>query len=587
MINAILVHIYTSYIYTNYPKVEPQLGQYYIAEYAHHQGMDVRVKIYASTDSVISNLTQLSNELDCSVFGFYVDCANEWIIRRILFDLKINNPNFFFIIGGPQVTGNPQLALKRIPASDVAIVGEGEIPFCQILSSDYRDKNQLGKIKSLAFIDEKGEYIYTGDSKQKQLDIYPFPKRKNYSLDTDIIFDQISTGRGCVGKCSFCFEGSKKNNALRLRPITDVIEEIDYIIENLGNQKYICFLDDTFIIQPKRTKEICNHLINKYNGEYKWFCEARVDILIKNLDILPLLKEAGMFRVQLGGESGSQRVLDAYNKQMRIEDLKKIVKRLYEIGVPSIYINFIIGGAFENLQTFNETLELAKELMDIAPGCAEVGGSIFTPYVGTPMYNTPEKFGIKIIDNNILSGADGYFPFSTTEELTRQKILQLYYLFEGECQKKLDELIKTLPYEVVKNIFVWQREVGLDTNWTKRLKSIEAIDKYFSAVLEHDFMSIQNLTLETIQLYVPHRTREPISDGVTFYRSTFMGEYKTNTPLEEKLLLLSSGKITFAEIVYLISKDGDYSGTNDLAEEIFRIYGVFDKEYLIVWKRDL
>lgn len=587
MIDALLIQIYTSYLHFSEPKKEPQLGQYYIAEYAKRKGYNIRVKRYASMEPVVSNILKLVKEQNCSLLGFYVDCNNVWVLRRILFDIKERNPDIFVVIGGPQVTGEPNMALKRIPVADVAIVGEGEIPFYEILSCDYRDQNNLYAIKSLVLKDANGNYVFTGSQKQKSLDTYPFPRRKDYSLDPDIVFDQISTGRGCIGNCAFCFEGSKQDNTLRLRPVADVLEEIDYIIENLGDQKYICFLDDTFIINPSRTKTICNHLISKYNGEYKWFCEARVDILSQNVGLLPLLKDAGMFRVQLGGESGSQKILDAYKKHMKVDELKNMVRLLYETGIPSIYINFIIGGAFETIESFNETLELAKYLMEIAPGCAEVGCSIFTPYVGTPMYKEPEKYGIKVIDNNILSGADGYMSFTETEELTRYKILQLYYLFEGECSKKAEELVRNLSYEVISNIFRWYNEYGLVTTWTKKLQQNEAIDKYFAAIYKHGFISVRELTIETIQLYVPHRTKEPISDGTKLYRSTFAGDYSPNSLLEEQVILLSSGKIPFAEIVYIISKNHRFNSIGNLEERIFEMYCKFDSEFLIVWKRDL
>lgn len=149
----------------------------------------------------------------------------------------------------------------------------------------------------------------------KSLDEFPYPKRKDFALDEDLHFDQIITGRGCVGACTFCFEGSKKNNVLRFRSLQSVLDEIDYVISNLGdNKKFITFLDDTFVINRERAVTICNHLIKKYDGKIGWYCEARVDILKKNIDLLPLMKKAGLIRVQLGGESGNQDILDLYKK---------------------------------------------------------------------------------------------------------------------------------------------------------------------------------------------------------------------------------------------------------------------------------
>ena len=354
MFDALLVQISTSYIHLPLRSNEPQLGQYYIAEFAQRNGFNIKVKKYSSNEPILDHLVDTLKEHGCNVVGFYVDSENIWTIRRITLLLKDLVPKVNIVVGGPQVTSDPQMSFKRIPNTDYAIVGEGEVPFTELLMYLKGDK-ELCQIKGLYYIDKDSKLCYTGSQPlTRSLDEYPFPRREKYALDPNLLFDQISTGRGCIGKCAFCFEGTKKENRLRQRSVKSVIEEIDYVIANLKSTHYISFLDDTFIINPERTRIICNHLIDKYNGKIGWFCEARVDILVKNIDLLPLMKKAGLIRVQLGGESGVQRILDLYNKNMQINDLVRVVKAIYEAGIPSTYINFIVGGAKETLETFND-----------------------------------------------------------------------------------------------------------------------------------------------------------------------------------------------------------------------------------------
>ncbi|MBE6253934.1 MAG: radical SAM protein [Prevotella sp.] len=584
--DALLIQISTSYL--NYNIIhEPYLGQYYIAEYAKEKGFRCKIKKFLSSEPLIQKISQLVSELKCDILGFSVDCENQWIIRRIVGPIKEYFPHLLCVIGGPQVTAAAEQTLKRIPAADIAIIGEGEKPFASILSLLNEPQKSLHDIKGLAFRDGSGKIIYTGNPKPEVFaGNYPYPRRYDYCLDENIVFDQIITGRGCIGQCAFCFEGSKKSNVLRLRPIEDVIDEIDYIISHLKNQHFISFIDDTFIINPERTKIICQHMIDKYEGKIKWFCEARVDILKRNLELLPLMKKAGLLRVQLGGESGSQKVLDAYNKKMKVGDLKLVVRELYNAKISSIYINFIIGGANEDYETFGETLDLAKELMIIAPGCAEVGCSIFAPYVGTPMTTQPDKYGIRIIDANMLSGPDGHMSFTETEQLNRYKIYQLCTLFETECLKLQNELAKSLSKERYSDIYQQYFYVGLDTNWFKAVRNIESIDKYFSTIAGHGFLSIKEIDSAILDFCIPCRTKEPISDGVKFFRCTYPGTFLPNTPLEESLYLLSSGKLSYGEIKFLLKKKPEYANM-DIDAETFRLYNMFDDEYLIVWKRDL
>lgn len=588
MLDAILFQISTSYIHYDIRSTEPRLGLYYIAEYANLHKINIKIKSYSSQEPIAYAIKTLLEEHKCKIIGFYVDSENLWTIRRIIVYLKSINPDLFIMLGGPQITGDPQLALKRIPLANCAIVGEGERPVVEIIKQLKKSSLDYSNIKGVAYLNNIDQYCFTGKQTPiKKLDEYPYPKRKNYTLDKNIIFDQISTGRGCIGKCAFCFEGNKNDNLLRLRSVENVIEEIDYVISNLNGQKYISFLDDTFIIDANRTEIICNHLINKYNGKIKWFCEARVDILIKNLHLLPLMHRAGLIRVQLGGESGNQMILNAYNKNMQIEQLITVVKEIYNAGIPSIFINYIIGGAFETLETFNDTLELAKYLLDIAPGCIEIGASLFSPYVGTPMKNAPQKYGIKILDKDLLRGHDGTIPSVETAELNEYKILQLKAIFESEILKKTDTLLKELSNEKILLHYKYYHDYSMMTDWYKRCQTIESFKNYFDAISQYNFHSLTDIDTYSLKQYIPFRTCEPISDGENYLRNIAYDSYISNTDLENAVFLLSSGKICFYEIIQILSKSEKFKNIHNLEKNILDIYKKYDSERLIVWKDSL
>lgn len=583
MLDALLIQITTTLITYPSQKAEPQLGLYYIAEYAQQYGFKVGVKHFFSTDPIIHGVTSLLKEHSTKVLGFYVDSENIWTIRHVLYDIKKDIPNLIVVVGGPQITADAKLGLKRITYADLAIVGEGERPFTNILEHIKEGKDIYVPSPGIAFLSKNNKYIYGGDQQQLQLDVYPFPRRHEYSLDPDIEFDQISTGRGCVGKCAFCFEGSKRNNQLRLRSIECIIEEIDYMVNHMNNRKYIVFLDDTFILNTERTKAICNHFIEKYKGTIRWYCEARVDILYRNKELLPLMKEAGLCRIQLGGESGSQKVLNAYNKHMNICELKDVVKCIYEAGIDSIYINFIIGGAFETHETFNKTLELAKYILEIAPCCAEVGCSLFSPYVGTPMYLHPEEYGIKIIDKELLAGQDGNIPFVETKELNRYQIAKMYSVFQEEIEKKSYEIIIASSYDMLFKPYHLS-QLGLSTLWYDKCERIPCIRNYFGSIVNYGFSSIRNLSIDELRTSIPYRTNQLVSDGEKYYRERFLGDYQENTKLQNLLLTLCSGKVSFSEIVTIIRNSYHSNDTTDLEQEIYDTFLQLDKEYLVIWK---
>lgn len=583
--DALLLQVRTSYLQYDIRGSEPQLGQYYMAEFAQKKGYVVRIKRFASNSPIISELRQIINNSTPNIIGAYIDSENIWTIRRLFSLLKEENPNISFVIGGPQVTGNPQKAMDLIPAADFGIVGEGENSIVELLDSIYNNHKIIpSEVCNLVYrCEDTNKIRYSPNYKiEKDLDNFPFPRREEYDIDNNSRFDQILTGRGCIGRCAFCFEGSKRSNPLRFRSIESIIEEIDYLIATYPEQKYLAFLDDTFIIDKNRVTAICNHLIDNHSNKVGWFCEARADILKNNLELLPLLYQAGCIRLQLGGESGSQNVLNSYNKGVVKDDLRTVIRAIHESGIPSVYVNFIIGGAFETIQTFKETLAFAKELIDIAPGTVEVGASIFSPYVGTPITNEPEKYGLTISDYNLITGPDGFMPFAHSDELNEPAILYLYNMFEYEIRKHIkSHLVRLKNNEINKHYMIYQK-YELSTLWREYSQEIESYKNYFESIIHNGFASWNNIKSFSDYFLIPYRTCQPLSDGKIFLKNTASGPKPFQSDLEEKIYLLSTGKLTLLEIVTVL-KNSNIIASGD-EERVYAIYKLLDAEKLVVWR---
>lgn len=558
-----------------------QLGLYYLAEYADKAGYNVKVKYYNSFDNVSELLPVLINKSGCRIVGFYVDSENIWAIRALTPLLKKACPNLYIILGGPQVTGDPSATLKLIPHVSCGIIGEGELPFLKLLQSKLLNEDTLGTIESVIYFDTDNVLKRTKPQQQKtNIDDYGFPKREKYCLDPDrVTFSQLISGRGCMGKCAFCFEGGQQHSSFRVRNINSCLDEIDYLVETFG-VKYINFVDDTFILNRKRTEEFCNKMIEKYEGKIKWYCEARADILSKNIDLLPLLKRAGLVKIQLGGESGCQEILDVYNKGVTLEEIEFVTKKIAEIGITYMYINFIIGGAFETESTFNKTLNFAKKLMRLAPGHVEVDSSVFTPTPGSPMSNRPEAFGLKIIDKRILRGNSCSFVFAETEELNQYKIWYLRNKFKNEINHEYSVLVNTISQKQLNEIFSLYINYNVETPWSAKVRSKANYKNYFEPIARGGFCSFCDLSKDDIYNAIPFRTTHLSSDGVAFYRISRYGENIKNSDLENALITLSAGKLTFNEILNII-KSSNLSDT----EEILNVYHHFDDDLSVIWKK--
>lgn len=578
---TILVQISTSFLQYSNRSIEPQLGLYYIASWLDKKGFDTKIKHFESSSPILRPLLKIIDDYSCNFLGFYVDSENVWFLRRIICAVKELRPNLTVVIGGPQVTGNPQLALDRTLMSDIAIIGEGETIWEKLLSAPSLDNDILSKIENIAYR-LNGE-IHITNYKQSAIDINElgFPIRQRYSLDEDNEYKSLITGRGCIGRCAFCYEGSKKHNPLRLRSVESIIEEFDYLVSS-SKKKYLAFLDDTFIINPKRTERICNELISKYHGDVKWFCEARCEILLRNAHLIPLLKKAGLIRVQLGGESGNQNVLDCYNKGIKLEQIESVVDLLYKNQIPSIYINFIVGGAIESIDTFKDTLEFAKKMMRKAPGCVEVGASLFTPYVGTPMYISPHQYGINIIDKELIRGADGSIPFAESKELSQYKIAQLYDIFNAEIDQTFIEILAELPHETILKHFILDTNYDANTLWGRKIVEVEKLKNYYESIISNKYVDFEHIQKDSFEYAIPFRTILPLSNGNNYHYIDNFGNYIPLHGFEESVFLLSSGKLNIAEIKRILQQKYEFG--NNLSDELCKVYEKFNKEHLIIWK---
>ena len=564
-----------------------QLGLYYLAEYADKYGYNVKVKYYNSFDKVSESLPELINKTSCRIVGFYVDSDNIWALRALTPLLKKSCPELHIILGGPQVTGDPYGTMQLVSDVTCGIIGEGENPFSKLIQSDAFDEKKLANINGLIYYNSSRKLIVTNPQKQNpNIDEFSYPKREKYCLDPDkVTFSQLITGRGCMGRCAFCFEGGREHTSLRVRSIESCLEEIDYLI-NTYSVKYINIVDDTFILNRKRTEEFCNRMIDKYQGQIKWYCEARADILSKNIDILPLLKQAGLVKIQLGGESGCQEILDSYKKGVTIEQLEFVTQKIVEAGIPYVYANFIIGGAFETESTFDRTLDFAKKLMHIAPGHVEISSSVFTPTPGSPMYNNPDEYGLKIIDKRCIRGASCSFVFAETEHLNQYKIWQLRNKFNNEIEREYSLLLENISYEQLRSIFYLSTKFSIDTPWSNLLKSKAHYRNYFEPLVRGGFYSFSEISIDDISSAIPLRTTHLSSDGVAFYRIKRSGEYVKNNNLENALITLSAGKLSFQDIFNMIKSNPAFTteGVNIL-DECLSIYKDFEREFSVIWKK--
>ena len=178
----------------------------------------------------------------------------------------------------------------------------------------------------------------------------------------------------------------------------------------------VTFYDDAFSVDRNRVVKICQELKDR-KLQMKWDCGTRVDMVDREL--MTTMRDAGCFAVWLGVESGSEVMLGAMNKRIKLAQTRLAYKTAHELGLMTI-ANVVLGFPGETEQTARETIRFVKELNP-----DDVGFYIATPYPGTPMYELVKKNGwLRVTDFDKYDTAG---PTFETPSLSMEKLVELRY----------------------------------------------------------------------------------------------------------------------------------------------------------------
>lgn len=296
------------------------------------------------------------------------------------------DPKMVVVFGNHHPTIKPDEILLNENV-DFVVRGEGEGTFSSLIDNLEGPSPNYHTIAGLSFRDN-GKIINNNDRALiDNLDELPFPARDkllNLQTYTPIQLSMVMTSRGCPYSCTFCASHNMWGKKVRFRSVENIINEINEL-KNAYSIKNVSFMDDSFTINGECVKELCLAMIEN-RIDITWSCLTRVNIISD--EIIALMKKAGCTKVDVGIESGNQRVLDLINKGITVEQVRKAVKilrrnKMFWSGF------FMFGFPTETKQEVLDTLGFMKELR---PDWANI--SVFTPYPGTPLFDLAQQKGM-------------------------------------------------------------------------------------------------------------------------------------------------------------------------------------------------
>jgi anaerobic magnesium-protoporphyrin IX monomethyl ester cyclase len=298
--------------------------------------------------------------------------------------------------GGVHPSLLPEQTLKDKNV-DIIVQGEGEETFFELVKALEKDE-PLSQVKGIWY-KENGEIKRTESrpfidlNKQPALS-YHLVDLSRYSMRIFGI-DHIwfSTSRGCPYNCGFCYNTVFNRRTWRGLTAEKALKDIKRIRGKYGFRG-INLTDDLFFKDVERVRKIVSEVVDK-----------KIDVVFSKLDIhgselskiddefLRLLEKAGCKTIVVGVESGSQRILDLINKNIKISHVIDFNKRIKRFHIIPKYC-FVMGFPTETKEDIRQTVSLIFRLIeDNKEAMKDI--NIYAPYPGTDLFDLSLREGLK------------------------------------------------------------------------------------------------------------------------------------------------------------------------------------------------
>ena len=369
----------------------PPLGILYLAAYLTEAGIPVEV-----FDTTFSSRPELERRLlqqRPAVVGLYTNLMTKVGVLAIIRFIRAQPTlaGTHIVLGGPEVTHHVDRFLDA--GAEVIVIGEGEETLRALVEA-WSEARPLAGVAGIAFRDAAGAVVRTPARPLiKSLDELPIPRRE--AVDLRPYLDawrshhgknaiSISTMRGCPYTCRWCsravYGGSYRRRSPRL-----VVDEIQGIVERYHPDS-LWFVDDVFTINHRWIEELAAE-VERRGLRVPYECITRADRL--NERIVTLLRQSGCFRVWIGAESGSQKILDAMDRRVTVERVREMIQLSKRHGIETGTF-IMLGYPGETEADIEATIEHLKRA---DPDQFTI--TVSYPIKGTPFYDDVRK---EIID---------------------------------------------------------------------------------------------------------------------------------------------------------------------------------------------
>lgn len=325
------------------------------------------------------------------IFQFYIEN-----FRSLMKLLRSNGIGCHFIMGGHFPSLSYQQALELIPELDSVARFEGEITLLELVDCLGRNEDWRG-IDGLAY--RRGSEIISNPLRKliEDLDCLPYPDRDFRPMSTlghSIV--PLLASRGCARTCSFCsiqtFYRAAPGKIVRTRNPRKVVEEMVALHRQRGTTIFL-FQDDDFPLFGPVWRRWAADFVSELHrgglpGRVIWKMNCRADAVDK--DLFFSLRDAGLYFVYMGLESGNEEGLKTLHKQITVEQNLRAVNVLKDIALVFEY-GFMLFDPSSTFDSVRANLRFLRQI--IGDGSTAATFCRMLPYDGTPIKQDLERAG--------------------------------------------------------------------------------------------------------------------------------------------------------------------------------------------------
>jgi anaerobic magnesium-protoporphyrin IX monomethyl ester cyclase len=274
------------------------------------------------------------------------------------------HPKALTVLGGIHATFMFQQVLAEAPQIDCIVRGEGEEILVNLVRSVEKGTFLADRkeIRGLAF--REGDKIVATpahepidnlDSLTPDWSVLEWHKYKYIPLNVRVAIPNFA--RGCPFTCSFCSQW-KFWRTYRTRTPKNFVDEIETLVKK-HQVGFFILADEEPTINRAKFIALCQELIDR-KLDIHWGINTRVTDILRDEDMLPFYRKAGLVHISLGTEASAQLQLERFRKETTIAENKKAIQLIRAAGMVA-EAQFIIGLENETPESIEDTYKWALD----------------------------------------------------------------------------------------------------------------------------------------------------------------------------------------------------------------------------------